>query len=98
MTAATPVRLLSDPDRHIVYPITDADGENLNWATPTVTTRGRVAGVPTDITLTATWLGVAAPTRNIDVSLSGITEAGMYTLVLVVPGDNDVRLGSVSIR
>jgi hypothetical protein len=79
-----------DPDAHVVITVTDALGGDFDFD-PVVRTGA------TDIT--AAWTADAAiaggvSTRELDVPLSGLTR-GSHSLRLVVPGDNDVALGSV---
>jgi hypothetical protein len=78
----------NDADVHVKYAITDADGGDNDWASPTVTTGAT--------SITCTWLGTAGPTRTLRVPLTGLA-AGSHRLRLVVPGGNDVGLGTVSI-
>lgn len=84
-----------DPDVHIDYPVTDADGGTLDWAaTVTITD---TAGTATEVT--GTWQGVAtqdgdATVRDLRVSLVGL-EAGLHSLRLAISGDNDLFLGNV---
>ena len=88
----TPRRFLDDPDANVVYPITDANEANVDWATPTV--KASKAGVV--VSLTCTWLGDPAPTRNLRVPVSGLVK-GSHVLRLVVPNENDVALGTVTL-
>lgn len=88
----TPRRYLDDPDAHLVYPITDANDEPIDWATPTVS--ATKSGVV--VTIACTWLGTAAPTRSLKVPLDALP-AGTHTLRLLVPNENDIRLGTVTL-
>jgi hypothetical protein len=82
----------NDPDVHEVYPITDRLGVNLTF-TPIIQIRG--AGGPPDIT--GAWLGEPAPSRDLKVPLTGLRPGATYTLRLVVPGDRDIDLGTVTL-
>jgi hypothetical protein len=75
-------------DALVKYPVTDGTGGVVDWPTPTV--------LANDITLSAVWLGDPAPTRDIAIPLSTLP-VGVYTMWLNVPGDSDLRLGTVHI-
>jgi hypothetical protein len=79
---------VGDPDASVTYPITDSTGGNVDWPDPQV-----LAG---EVTLSATWEGAPAPTRDITVPLDALP-VGSYYLWLVVPGADDILLGEVSI-
>lgn len=74
-----------DPDVHVVFPVTDREGQNITISPATVMVDGF-----SDIT--ATWLGDPAPVRNLKVPLYGLPPMVELKLRLVVPGDNDVPL------
>lgn len=83
-----------DPDAHATYPITDAQGGALDFEAVVV-----VGGASN---VTAEWEGETTTangktTRDLRVPLVGLTR-GTYHLRLKVPGDNDVRIGSVLVR
>lgn len=88
-----PIVRSDDPDAHVTYPITDAQGNALDY-TPTV-----LVGTTEVI---ATWVGATttaadgATTRDLTVPLHGIPPRN-YGLWLRVPGDNDIFVGSVRI-
>ena len=87
-----PRRYENDPDANVVYPITDANGADVDWASPSVTaTKSGVSA-----TVACTWLGSAAPTRNLKVPVDTLA-VGTHSLRLVVPNENDIPLGRVSI-
>ena len=83
-----------DPDVNVSYPIKDAKGGDLDF-TPVV----QVAGQPD---ITAAWDGTVRPhptetgstERDLKIPLTGLA-AGSYRLRLVIPGDNDIPLGTV---
>ena len=85
-----------DPDAHIDYPVTDANGGTLDW-TPTVTVTD-AAGTTTEVTgewqATATTQGDSSTIRTLRVPLTGLT-AGVHSLRLLIADDNDVFLGNV---
>lgn len=76
-----------DPDVNVVYPITDSEGGDLTWS-PVV----QVGATE----IVASWVGDPGPTRNLRVPLSTLSK-GTHRLRLVVPGDNDVSLGNVTL-
>lgn len=76
-----------DPDVHVTYPITDSQGGTNEW--PALV---RVK----DEEITAEWLGDPGPKRNLRVPLASLG-AGTHRLRLIVPGDNDVSLGNVTL-
>lgn len=82
----------NDPDVHVDYPITDSAGNDLTF-TPTVRLYG--LGGPPDVT--GTWLGDVGSTRDLRVPLTGLRSGATYRLRLVVPGDNDLTLGSITL-
>lgn len=87
------VRYADDADAHVDYPITDATGANVDWASPSATaTQGT-----TVVTVACTWVGNPAATRTLRVPV-GALGVGWHTLRLIVPGDNDVELGRVRLR
>ena len=87
-----PRRYADDADAHVDYPITDVNGSNVDWATPTV----KAVKSGAEVTVTCTWLGSAAPTRSLKVPLDALG-VGTHSLRLVVPNENDIPLGRVSI-
>lgn len=78
-----------DPDVHIVYPITDANQGELEFD-PVVRVKGH--------DITAEWLGIPGPTRDLKVPLVGLAAGSTHRLRLVVPGDNDIMLGNVVLQ
>ena len=87
---SNPVVYTDDPDAAWTFTVTDADGSDLDWASPLVATGAA------ENDLAATWLGDPAPTRKIKVPLDGLTK-GNHTLYLKVPGANDFKLGTVRV-
>jgi hypothetical protein len=87
-----PRRYADDPDANVVYPITDANDEPIDWATPTV--KAIMRGV--EVEVEGEWLGDAAATRSLKVPLDEL-EVGIHSLRLVVPDENDVPLGRVAV-
>lgn len=77
----------NDPDVNVVYPITDAQGGTLDFP-PVVQVTGHAD-------ITAQWLGSPGAARELKVPLTGLPAGALHRLRLVVPGDNDVALGSV---
>lgn len=82
-----------DPDAHVIYPVTDANGAALDFTAV-------VAVGTTEVT--AAWVGSTtttngATTRDLDVPLADVP-TGNHRLRLKVPGDNDLHLGSVLVR
>jgi hypothetical protein len=80
---------VDDPDAAATYPVTDTQGGVLDWIDPTVVTED-------GIELAAEWLGAADSERDLKVPLDTLL-VGSYFLRLIVPGDNDIPLGTVTI-
>lgn len=80
---------VDDPDVHRVYPITDEDGDDIDFA-PVVEIKG-LEGEP----VAAAWIGDPGPTRDLKVTLAGLPGGMMLFLRLVIDGDNDLDLGHV---
>ena len=88
-----PTVYLDDADAFVSWTVTDALGQNLDWATP------QIAVGPGAYT-TAEWQGAAAPTREIRLAMPlalALTQ-GRYTAYLKVPNGTDFPLGAVVVR
>ena len=82
-----------DVDAFVTWTVTDAEGQDLDWATPTIAVGNAAYG-------SAAWLGVAGPTRAIKLSTPsglGLTP-GVYAAYLKVPSGSDFQLGLVEVR
>lgn len=92
-----PIVYADDPDAHVVYPITDANGGALNFTAVVIVGRGTSA-----VEVTASWVGTTTTeggtsSRDLSIPLTGRTPGG-YRLRLKVPGDNDLDVGFVQVR
>jgi hypothetical protein len=85
----TPVIYTDDTDPSLTWEVTDANGQDVDWASPEIAIGGSAYG-------SASWVGTPAPTRQIRLTLpSPAGVAGtLYTAYLKVPGGSDLRLGS----
>lgn len=79
---------VDDPDAAVTYPVTDSLGGVLDFEPLVVTNDGTE--------LTGTWLGDPDSARDLKVPLDTLA-VGSYFLRLIVPGDNDIPLGTVTI-
>lgn len=87
-----PIVYLDDADAFVSWTVTDALGQNLDWATPQI-------AVGSNAYTTAEWQGVAAPTREIRLAMPlglALTQ-GTYPAYLKVPNGTDFRLGKITI-
>lgn len=80
-----------DDDAHVDWPVTDTNGNNLDWPNP----MAAVGSGPYDIA--AAWLGDPSPKRWLRVPLVGVPGGGLRAVYLKVPGGSDVLLGNVYI-
>lgn len=76
-----------DPDAYAVYTVSDSFGSLMDFD-PNV----RV-GTTTKI---ASWLSDVGYERDLKVPLTGLSK-GTYTLRLIIPGDNDLWLGDITL-
>jgi hypothetical protein len=77
-----------DPDSYVEWSVTDAQGQNLDWADPKIAIGGAAYS-------NAEWRGVAAPTRTIRIYPSGLGLApGVHQTYLRIPNGTDIRLGA----
>lgn len=74
-----------DPDVHVVFPVTDRNGQPID-VTPAVV---KVEGY-NDVV--ATWLGDPSVTRDLKVPLYGLPPQVALKLRLVIPDENDIAL------
>jgi hypothetical protein len=91
MTVPTIYR--DDTDASVVWEVTDAAGQDVDWASP-------VIAIGDGAYAAATWLGSPAPTRQIrlNVPLALGLAPGAYPAYLKVPsGGIDFRLGWITV-
>ena len=81
-----------DADAFVSWTVSDALGQNLDWADPVIAVGGAAY-------TTAAWQGIAAPTREIRLQTpAGLgLDDGVYTAYLKVPNGTDFPLGAVAI-
>jgi FlaG/FlaF family flagellin (archaellin) len=88
---ALPIVYTDDVDATWTFTVSSRDGTtNVDWVSPVAAIDGGT------YTVACTFLGSAAPTRQIRVPLGSLT-AGVKTLRLKVPNGTDILLGKVHV-
>lgn len=92
MRSLAQVVYTDDADAFVSWTVADSEGQNVDWANPQIAVGSAAYG-------TASWEGVASPTREIRLAMpSGLgLPAGRHSAYLKVPTGSDFLLGTVTV-